>query len=77
MRKKQKDDVMGEEESNLPINDGRSFLFLLANLQDVLTIIQFPVDVLDASTKRHISFSFRPEVRTNPQHHFSRFESTE
>ena len=31
MKKKQKDDVLGEEQSNLPVNDGRVETLLIGN----------------------------------------------
>jgi hypothetical protein len=63
MKKKQKADILGEEQTDLPINEGMGGI--RGKAEWILTFLQFLEDVRTRSAIRsgHISTSCRREVR--------------
>jgi len=64
MKKKQKDDIMGEEESDLPINEGKA---KSAQRNDDTNCPQWLEGVLTriVTPSKHISINYRHEVPMN------------
>lgn len=66
MKKKQRDDVMGEDQSSLPINDGEP-VFTLERYRNAAKrfLLQCLVDARVVSQRRHIFTNCKRGVPTN------------
>ena len=76
MKKKQKDDVMGEEESNLPVNDGRQTPVSITEWPNAdIVALQFRVDVQPASLGERTSSNYKPGALMSRPPLFTRYRN--
>ena len=75
MKKKQKDDILGEEESDLPVNEGRLMNAKRTRQGTDHFVYQFleAVRTRLVNPRKPTSTSCRPEVQTNRPHLSSRY----
>lgn len=76
MKKKQKDDILGEEQSDLPVNEGMSsILTLMERLITDMPKCLVAVPTKSAILRKPTSTSYRLEAQTNLRPLSSRYAS--